>query len=209
MRNGAWGAQVSAIGAQTLWSVHTLGAGHPPQANHLQPLRQPWHQVSKQLARFGEIKTDDRIALIEVGMGRGQQHQGSDSRALARRQVKRNRSAVGVPQDHWPVEAKLDKNPFNVLRCGSQAGIDIRTPLGLTSAGKIERDNVQIRTKVVYQREERLRAAHQAMQEDKRRLIPGRATPFKIGEAKTVYANLATHHHRLSTQSKLNSNPRP
>jgi hypothetical protein len=99
-------------------------------------------------------------------MGRGQQHQGSDSRALARRQVKRNRSAVGVPQNHWPVEAKLDKNPFNVLRCGSQAGIDVRTPLGLTSAGKIERDNVQIRTKVVYQREERLRAAHQAMQED-------------------------------------------
>ncbi len=197
MQNGAWRAQVVAVRAQTLWGVHALRAGHTPQTNHLQPLWQPGHQVSKEFARPGEIEADDGIALVEVGVGRREQHQGAYRMALLRRQAERNRSTVGVPQNHRPVETELHKNPSDVLPCESQAGIDVLTPLGLTGPGKVERHDVQIRTEVVHEREECLRAAHQAMEENKRGLVSGRAAPLKIGEAKTAYANLTTNHHRI------------
>ncbi len=69
MKDGSGGAEVVAVGFEALRGVPPLGAGHAAKANHLEPLGEPRHHVSEELAGPGEIEADERIGFAEVGVG--------------------------------------------------------------------------------------------------------------------------------------------
>jgi len=68
VEDGAGGTEVVAVRLEALGGVPALGARLAAEADHLQPLGQPGHEVSEELAGAGEIEADKGITFAEVGV---------------------------------------------------------------------------------------------------------------------------------------------
>src|SRR5665213_1861118 len=111
------------------------------------------------------------------------------------RKAHRDRATMGVPDQDGSLKIqRRNKMPDQFCR-DVEAGVDVLPALGIPRSGKIERDHMQIRTKFLDERDKRIRAAHQAVEEDNRRLVPGHRPSFKVRETEAVDLNLAAFHH--------------
>jgi len=195
MQDGAGGAEVVAIGLEALGRVPALGAGHAAEADHLQPLGEPGHEVGEELAGLGEIEADERIALAEVRMRRREEHERMYGVAVMRGKAHRDGSAMGVAKDDGLVEVKFGEQAADLAGGDGKAGIDVVAALGLAGSGEVECDDVQIGVKLLHQGDEGFSATHEAVDEDERGLILRRLSLFEVREAKAVHHNLAAFHH--------------
>ncbi len=179
MQDGSGGAEIVAVGLETIGRVPALGAGHAAQADHLQPLGQPGHEVGEELAGLGEIEADQRIALAEVGMRGREQHQRMHGMTVMRGEAHGHGSAMGVTENDGLVEVELGEEAADLLGGGGQAGIDVLAAFGLAGSGKVECDDVEVGLELLHQRNEGVRAAHQSMDKDERWAGPSLPFPFR------------------------------
>ena len=73
--------------------------------------------------------------------------------------------------------------------------IDVVAAFGLAGSRKVECDDVQVGVKLLHQGDEGFGAAHEAVDEDERRLILRCLSLFEVREAKAVHHNLAAFYH--------------
>jgi hypothetical protein len=195
VEDGSGGAQVVAIGLEALGRVPALGAGHAAETDHLQPLGQPGHEVSEDLAGFREIEANERIALAEVRMRGRQEHQRMDGVTVVRGEAHGYGPAMRVAEDDGLVQVQLAEKAADLPSGNGQAWIDVVAAFGLAGSGQIEREDVEVGVKLLHQGNEGFRATHESVEEDERGLSLGCSSPFEVGEAKAVHHNLAALHH--------------
>lgn len=107
----------------------------------------------------------------------------------------RHGSAMGVAKDNGFVEVQLSEKAADLTGGDGEAGIDVVAAFRLAGSRKVECDDVQVGVKLLHQGDEGFGAAHEAVDEDERRLILRCLSLFEVREAKAVHHNLAAFYH--------------
>ena len=195
VEDGAGRAQIVAVGLEALGSVPALGAGHAAEADHLQPLRKPGHEVREELAGLGEIEADERIAFAKVRMRGREEHERAHGVTMTRGETHGDGSAMGVAEEDGAVEVELGEDAADLLGGGGEAGVDVVAALGLAGAGEVEGDDVQVGVELLHEGNEGVGAAHEAVKEDERGLMLHRPSLFEVREAKAIELKMTALHH--------------
>ncbi len=196
MRNRPRSAQIIAIRLQPRRRVPALRSCHPPQADHLHPLRIPRHRVRHQPPRQRKIEPDHRIAFLKVRMRRRQQHQRPHLLWTSPPDTQRNRRAMRMPHQTWPFQLKFIQNPQHNVRRRAHRRIQPIAPLRLPRTRKINRNYMHAVRQRFQHRPKRLRTSHQSMQQHKRLLTRHGRSFFKKRNAEAVEQKMTALQHR-------------
>ena len=89
-------------------------------------------------------------------------------------------SAVGMPEDDGLMQLQDCQKAADVLGGGAKTRVDVVAALGMSGAGEVESNDVLVGVDLFDQGNEGLRAAHEAVQQNKRGLILRRLSPFEV-----------------------------
>ena len=107
----------------------------------------------------------------------------------------RDGAAVGVAENDGAVQLSSNEEALDELGGDVETGVDVAAALGVSGTGKIEGEDVDAGMEFFHQRNEGLRATHEAMEEEERRLCRRRPSLFEEREAKAVDVKLAAFDH--------------
>jgi len=93
------------------------------------------------------------------------------------------------------MEVKVREDAAYLFAGSGEAGVDVVTAFGLTGAGEIEGDNVEVGMELLHEGDEGGGATHEAVQEDERGLMLHRPSLFEVGEAKAIELKMTALHH--------------
>jgi hypothetical protein len=104
-------------------------------------------------------------------------------------------SAVGVAEEDGLMEVELSEDAAYLLGGGGEAGVDVVAALGLSSAGEIEGDDVEVGVELLHEGDEGFGASHEAVEQDERGLMLHHPSLFEVREAKAIELKMTALHH--------------